>query len=244
MTHKRRASLLVAFAHPDDEILHGGVLAHLSDRGARVTLVCATNGEAGRPHPSVGPVDDLGSRRVEELRCSCTRLGIEEPVLMRFHDSARKERQRHDDPDAPLGIRRDARDVDESAPSGSAHATGVSTGSRTRSVPARRDTRPGAAMAARRLLRRARDRGTRGDGSLGFNESRCRPSGRCSQNFSAAALGANPSHSLRILAPSTTRSVNFESHTMRPTIPYPSHVMSGPPPMISSIRMLRSPCSG
>jgi LmbE family N-acetylglucosaminyl deacetylase len=104
MTHKRRASLLVAFAHPDDEIFHGGVLAHLSDRGARVTLVCATDGDAGRPHPSVGPVDDLGSLRVEELRRSCARLGIEEPVLLRFHDSARKERQRHDDPHALANV--------------------------------------------------------------------------------------------------------------------------------------------
>jgi N-acetyl-1-D-myo-inositol-2-amino-2-deoxy-alpha-D-glucopyranoside deacetylase len=104
MTHTRRASLLVVLAHPDDEIFHGGVLAHLSDRGARVTLVCATDGEAGKPHPSVGPVDDLGALRVEELRRSCARLGIEEPVLLRFHDSARKERQRHDDPHALANV--------------------------------------------------------------------------------------------------------------------------------------------
>jgi LmbE family N-acetylglucosaminyl deacetylase len=43
MTHNRRASLLVVLAHPDDEIFHGGVLAHLSERGVRVTLVCATD---------------------------------------------------------------------------------------------------------------------------------------------------------------------------------------------------------
>jgi len=104
MAHTRRASLLVALAHPDDEIFHGGVLAHLSDRGARVTLVCATDGEAGKPHPSVGPVDDLAALRVEELRRSCARLGIEEPVLLRFHDSARKERQRHDDPHALANV--------------------------------------------------------------------------------------------------------------------------------------------
>lgn len=104
MTHKRRASILVALAHPDDEIFHGGVLAHLAERGARVTLVCATDGEAGKPHPSVGPVDDLGALRVEELRRSCTRLGIEAPVLLRFHDSARKERQRHDDPHALANV--------------------------------------------------------------------------------------------------------------------------------------------
>ena len=104
MTHTRRASLLVVFAHPDDEIFHSGMLAHLADRGARVTLVCATNGEAGKPHPSVGPVDDLGALRVKELQLSCARLGIEPPVLLGFHDSARKERQRHDDPHALANV--------------------------------------------------------------------------------------------------------------------------------------------
>src|SRR6185295_13502472 len=104
MAHNRRASLLIVLAHPDDEIFHGGVLAHLSARGVRVTLACATDGEAGRAHPSVGPVENLGAMRVEELRLSCARLGIDEPVLLRFHDSARKERQRHDDPHALANV--------------------------------------------------------------------------------------------------------------------------------------------
>jgi N-acetyl-1-D-myo-inositol-2-amino-2-deoxy-alpha-D-glucopyranoside deacetylase len=97
MTSSRRASLLVVLAHPDDEIFHGGTLMHLSQQGVRVTLVCATDGEAGKPHPSVGAVDDLGTLRTEELRLSCQRLGIDPPVLLGFHDSARGERQRHGD---------------------------------------------------------------------------------------------------------------------------------------------------
>jgi N-acetyl-1-D-myo-inositol-2-amino-2-deoxy-alpha-D-glucopyranoside deacetylase len=104
MTGQRRASLLAVFAHPDDEVLHGGILASLSERGARVTLACATAGEAGKPHPSIGPVDDLGAIRTEELRRSCQRLGIEPPVLLGFHDSGRKERQRHDDPRALANV--------------------------------------------------------------------------------------------------------------------------------------------
>ena len=104
MISLRPASLLVVLAHPDDEIFHGGILAYLSGRGVRVTLVCATNGEAGTPHPSIGAVEDLGALRVEELRVSCARLGIEEPVLLGFHDSARKERQRHDDPRALANV--------------------------------------------------------------------------------------------------------------------------------------------
>ena len=104
MISNQRPSLLIVVAHPDDELFHGGVLAHLSERGVRVTLVCATDGEAGKPHPSVGPVADLGALRVEELRQSCERLGIDPPVLLKFHDSARKERQRHDDPHALANV--------------------------------------------------------------------------------------------------------------------------------------------
>jgi LmbE family N-acetylglucosaminyl deacetylase len=104
MSNTRRASLLVVLAHPDDEIFHGGVLAHLAERGVRVTLVCATDGEAGKPHPSLGPVEDLGALRVEELELSCARLGLEPPIRLRFHDSARKERQRHDDPHALANV--------------------------------------------------------------------------------------------------------------------------------------------
>jgi N-acetyl-1-D-myo-inositol-2-amino-2-deoxy-alpha-D-glucopyranoside deacetylase len=73
------------------------MLMHLRQQGVRVTLVCSTNGEAGKPHPSVGAVDDLGTLRTEELRLSCQRLGIDPPVLLGFHDSARGERQRHGD---------------------------------------------------------------------------------------------------------------------------------------------------
>jgi N-acetyl-1-D-myo-inositol-2-amino-2-deoxy-alpha-D-glucopyranoside deacetylase len=104
MTAPRRASLLVVLAHPDDEIFHGGMLAHLSEQGVRVTLACATNGEAGKPHPSVGAVDDLGALRVDELRLSCGRLGIEPPVLLGFHDSAHGDRLRHGDPRALANV--------------------------------------------------------------------------------------------------------------------------------------------
>jgi len=41
-------AILAVFAHPDDEGFGcGGTLAMLAARGARVTLVCATNGDVG-----------------------------------------------------------------------------------------------------------------------------------------------------------------------------------------------------
>jgi N-acetyl-1-D-myo-inositol-2-amino-2-deoxy-alpha-D-glucopyranoside deacetylase len=104
MTSSRPASLVVVLAHPDDEIIHGGMLMHLSQQDVRVTLVCATNGEAGKPHPSIGAVEDLGALRAEELRLSCHRLGIDPPVLLGFHDSARGERQRHGDAHALANV--------------------------------------------------------------------------------------------------------------------------------------------
>jgi LmbE family N-acetylglucosaminyl deacetylase len=104
MVSVRRASLLMVVAHPDDELFHGGVLAHFGDRGVRVTLACATRGEEGKAHPSLGPVEDIGALRSEELRLSCSRLGIDEPVFLGFHDSARKERQRHDNPRALANV--------------------------------------------------------------------------------------------------------------------------------------------
>lgn len=101
----RRATVLAVYAHPDDEIFHGGgMLAHLSDRGVRVVLACATKGEAGKAHASVQPVSDIGALRAEELRRSCQHLGIEPPLFLGFHDSARKERQRHDDPRALANV--------------------------------------------------------------------------------------------------------------------------------------------
>lgn len=95
-----RACLLAVLAHPDDEIFLAGVLASLAERGVRVVLACATKGEAGKAHPSVGTVEDLGALRAEELRVSCERLGIDKPVFLGFHDSGRNDHLQRDDPHA------------------------------------------------------------------------------------------------------------------------------------------------
>lgn len=95
-------TLLAVYAHPDDEAFaSGGTLARYASEGVSVRLVCATRGESGKvTDPTLGPVEDVGALREEELRRSCRELGLPEPVILGFHDSGRAERTRMDDPKA------------------------------------------------------------------------------------------------------------------------------------------------
>jgi N-acetyl-1-D-myo-inositol-2-amino-2-deoxy-alpha-D-glucopyranoside deacetylase len=79
---------LVAVAHPDDETFGcGSVIAWAAQRGAEVTVVSATRGEAGEPVP--GSVDgaDLGTVRAAELRRAAERLGVRRVELLGYRDS-------------------------------------------------------------------------------------------------------------------------------------------------------------
>lgn len=82
---------LVVAAHPDDvEWYMGGTLARLAAAGAEVTVVMATNGEAGRGRGSL-PAGRLGEvRRAEQVEAS-RRLGV---VDVRFLELADGRLQR------------------------------------------------------------------------------------------------------------------------------------------------------
>jgi len=70
----RFASVVVVAPHPDDEtIVAGGTIALLSDRGATVTVIVVTDGEAtlGGLSPQV-----LGTRRGDEVVAACRQLGV------------------------------------------------------------------------------------------------------------------------------------------------------------------------
>jgi len=74
-------SLLAVFAHPDDESLAaGGLLAWCAARGARVSLLCLSRGEAG---PGDG---DLGAIRARELGDAAAALGLADVVLLSHPD--------------------------------------------------------------------------------------------------------------------------------------------------------------
>lgn len=90
MTEKR---LLAVFAHPDDETFRcGGTLALLAQRNVRVQVLTATRGQAGSRGvlPLCAP-EELPAVRENELRCACTALGIQPPILLDYQDSQLSE---------------------------------------------------------------------------------------------------------------------------------------------------------
>ena len=72
------SAVAALFAHPDDETYAtGGTLARCAADGVRVSLYCATDGDAGQS--SGIPVSnraELGALRRAELRAACAVLGI------------------------------------------------------------------------------------------------------------------------------------------------------------------------
>lgn len=93
----QRFTVVSFHAHPDDEaLLTAGTLARAAAEGHRVTIVVATNGEAGLagsagPHSRPGPhsVQDLnlGDIRLDELRTSAAALGCTRVVSLGYPDS-------------------------------------------------------------------------------------------------------------------------------------------------------------
>ena len=85
-----RLSVLACFAHPDDEgFASGGLLAMLAAGGARVTLVCATNGDVGEiSDPSLATPENLWQVRQQELRNAMAITGVNDLRFLNYRDSA------------------------------------------------------------------------------------------------------------------------------------------------------------
>ncbi len=70
--------ILAIYAHPDDELSTGGILAKYAQQGADITLVCATRGEAATIYcEDCATPETLAAIRTGELECCCRQLGIE-----------------------------------------------------------------------------------------------------------------------------------------------------------------------
>ncbi len=75
-------------AHPDDEsIFTGGTMALLAQRGWRLVLVLATQGERGETSALIGPDVPLAVRRVAETAQAAEQLGAQRIEFLGYHDS-------------------------------------------------------------------------------------------------------------------------------------------------------------
>jgi LmbE family N-acetylglucosaminyl deacetylase len=80
--------VLAAYGHPDDEGQVTGTLASFIDRGAKVTLLCATRGEVGEiSDPALGTPETLGYVRELELRAAMAQIGLADVRFLPFRDS-------------------------------------------------------------------------------------------------------------------------------------------------------------
>ncbi len=95
-------SVLVCLAHPDDEGFGcGGTLAMLTTRGARVTLVCATNGDVGEiSDPALATPETLGQVRQEELRSAMAVTGVQDIRFLNYRDSGMDGAEDNGHPDS------------------------------------------------------------------------------------------------------------------------------------------------
>lgn len=82
---------MAIFAHPDDEGIVAGTLAHYAHNNTEVMLVCATKGEVGEiseaaQSQGVTP-ENLGRVREKELAEACRILGVQHLEFLNYRDS-------------------------------------------------------------------------------------------------------------------------------------------------------------
>ena len=72
-------NVLALFAHPDDaEFLCAGTLAHLADRGAKLSIVTMTAGDCGS---TVLPAAKIARIRMREAQCAAKVIGADYSCL-------------------------------------------------------------------------------------------------------------------------------------------------------------------
>jgi LmbE family N-acetylglucosaminyl deacetylase len=83
--HPRRVAVAV-FAHPDDDLIIGPLLAHYAKLGSDMHVVSVTSGRQGSAHTDIPAGSELAVAREAELRAACERYGVHEPRFLRYHD--------------------------------------------------------------------------------------------------------------------------------------------------------------
>jgi LmbE family N-acetylglucosaminyl deacetylase len=75
-------TLVAVWAHADDEVPVGPVLARYAREGADVYMIIATDGAQGGANTSIRRGAELAKVRAEEASCSTRALGIHPPILL------------------------------------------------------------------------------------------------------------------------------------------------------------------
>jgi len=78
--------IMAVFAHPDDELSIGPLMAKYAREGAKVQLVTVTDGRYGTGQTDLKPGDELTALRNEEVNAAAVKMGIEKPIWMGYHD--------------------------------------------------------------------------------------------------------------------------------------------------------------
>ena len=85
------SDILVVIAHPDDEVFVSGTICLCSERGFKISIACATDGEAGSDDGR--PDVTLGEVRRQELMLSARMLGAGEVFFLGQTDGAQPDGQ-------------------------------------------------------------------------------------------------------------------------------------------------------
>ncbi len=78
--------IMAVFAHPDDELSIGPLMAKYAREGATVQLVTVTDGRYGTGQTDLKPGDELTALRNVEVNTAAEKMGIEKPIWMGYHD--------------------------------------------------------------------------------------------------------------------------------------------------------------
>jgi LmbE family N-acetylglucosaminyl deacetylase len=93
-------SLLICYAHPDDESFGlGAFVARYVKEGVEVSLICATNGDAGTVAPErLKGYGSIAELRLAELACASQILGFHEVITFGYRDSGMMQDTQKDNP--------------------------------------------------------------------------------------------------------------------------------------------------
>lgn len=94
-------SILVCIAHPDDELGVASLASRYLDEGARVTLICTTNGDVGTVDEKyLHGYDSIAELRLAELACATKQVGFSEVIPFGYRDSGMMGTADNEHPDS------------------------------------------------------------------------------------------------------------------------------------------------